>query len=76
LTVWTKLCERILLERPLWNDITATDTPDDLQFSGVSQQLEFGPIEYHMLAALLRICVAKFHGKLTHGTNELLPLSK
>jgi len=75
-TVWTKLCERILLKRPFRNNITAADATHDLLFSRMSEQLEFGAFEYHMLATLRRISVAKLYGKLTHGANELLPFSK
>ncbi|MCX6143587.1 MAG: hypothetical protein NTZ35_10220 [Ignavibacteriales bacterium] len=76
MTVWAKLCERILLERPFRNDITAADATHDLLFSGMSEQLEFGTFEHHVLASLCGISIAQLHGKLTHGANEFLPFSK
>jgi hypothetical protein len=76
LTVRTKLCERILFERPLRDDIIATDASHHLLLSCTPQQLEFRPFEHHMLATLRGIGFAQLDGKLTHGANKLLPFCK
>jgi hypothetical protein len=55
----TKLCERIFPERPFRNNVSATDAPHHLLFSSEFQQLEFRPVENHMLATLRRIGITK-----------------